>query len=718
MPERRIWISGVALALAGTLAACAAGVPGSSATPPATPATTDATPATADLVLRGGRVVTMDAGRPEARAVAVRGDRIAAVGSEEEVARWIGPRTEVVDLGGRLLIPAFIEGHGHFLGLGQSRTRLDLTKARSFDEIVAQVAAAARQARPGQWILGRGWHQDKWNRVPQPNVEGVPLHAALSRVSPENPVVLEHASGHAALVNARALAAAGIGRATPDPEGGEIVHDAQGEPSGLLRESAQDLVDRAMAADLARRDARAVEAERRTWVRLAAEEALAHGIATFHDAGVPFSTVDFYRQLAHGGELPLRLYVMVAGTPAELDEKLARYRSVGGEGGFVTVRAIKAVMDGALGSHGAWLLEPYADLPESRGLALMSIPDLRRTAELALRDGYQLGVHAIGDRANREVLDVYAAAFAAHPEARDLRWRIEHAQHLDPADLPRFAKLGVIASMQSVHCTSDGPWVPRRLGEERARRTSYRWRELLDSGAVVANGTDVPVESLDPIANFYAAVTRKMANGERFVAEQRMTREEALRSYTTANAFMGFEEADKGSIAPGKLADLTVLSRDLLAVPEEEILEARVDLTMVGGRVAYRRSSATPPRLPESGAAALPPGEWMLAAFAAGEPVPAGVAITARLDGTRLAGSAGCNRYFAEVVSRDGRLSVSPVGATRMACPGPGTEAEAKFLARLGAVVRAEASGDELRLDYELAGTRGTLRFVRAPVRD
>lgn len=723
MTGNRGWNGGAVLALGAVLTACAAQDPatsGRAASGPAPGAVVEgaaggSTAGPADLVLRGGRVATLDPARPEARAVAVRGGRIAAVGGEAEIASWIGPQTEVVELGGRLLIPAFIEGHGHFLGLGQARTRLDLRAARSFEEIVDQVAAAARTARPGQWILGRGWHQDKWSRAPQPSVDGVPLHGALSRVSPENPVVLEHASGHAALVNARALAAAGIDRVTHDPDGGQIVRDARGELTGLLRETAQDLVDRAMATELARRGESEVEAERREWARLAAEEALAHGVATFHDAGVDFPVVDFYRRLARDGALPLRLYVMVRGTPAELEANLARYRAVGGEGGRVTVRAIKAVMDGALGSHGAWLLAPYADLPESHGLALMSLDDLRRTAALALREGYQLGVHAIGDRANREVLDVYEAALAGSAAGQDVRWRIEHAQHLDPSDLQRFAKLGVIAAMQSVHCTSDGPWVPRRLGEERAHRTSYLWRSLLDSGAVVANGTDVPVEAIDPIANFHAAVTRQMANGERFVPVQRMTRDEALRSYTLANAYLGFEEADKGTIAPGKLADLAVLSRDILAVPDDQIREARVDLTVVGGRVAYRRATAAPGAASGApGAAALPSGDWVLAAFGEGEPVPVGLAITARIEGSRISGSAGCNRYFTQVEWRDGGLRLAPVGATRMACPGVAMQAESRFLARLGAVVRAEAAGDALRLEYELDGRRGTLSFVRA----
>ncbi|HBL27158.1 MAG TPA: amidohydrolase [Acidobacteria bacterium] len=544
---------------------------------------------TADLVLRNGRVVTVDPAQPEAQAVAIKGDRIVAVGTDADVLRLIGPKTEVVDLAGKLAIPGFIESHGHFLDLGHAKMILDLTKARSWDEIVAMVAAAAREAEPGAWITGRGWHQERWQQTPEPSVDGVPLHAGLSRVSPANPVLLGHASGHAAFANAKALELAGITRDTANPPGGEIIRDAQGNPTGLLRETAQQLVGALMEKAQAGRDPRIIEAEQRRQVELAGREALSKGVTSFHDAGESFAAIDFLKRLADEGKLPVRLYVMVRyETNEAMAAKLAQYRLIGHGQQFLTVRSIKRQIDGALGAHGAWLLAPYDDLPGSTGLTLEEPADLRRVLTLALQHGYQVNTHAIGDRANREVLDLYEEAFRTAPEKKDLRWRIEHAQHLHPADVPRFARLGIIASVQGVHATSDGPWVIKRLGSERARSGAYLWRSLLDAGAVIANGTDTPVEDVDPIASFYASVTRRLADGSAFFPEQRMTREEALRSYTLSGAYAAFEEDLKGSLTPGKLADIVVLSKDILKIPEAEIPSARVVLTILGGQVRWR----------------------------------------------------------------------------------------------------------------------------------
>lgn len=543
----------------------------------------------ADLVLRNGHIVTMDADQPEAEAIAIRGHTIIFVGSDAEIAQYVGRATEVLDLNGRLAIPGFIEGHGHFMGLGEARMNLDLTTVRNWDEVVRLVAAATADAKADAWIVGRGWHQEKWDRVPEPSVDGAPVHASLDSVSPNNPVYLTHASGHAAFVNRRALELAGIDRNTANPDGGEIVKDAAGEPTGLLRETAQRLAGRARArADEARTPAGRADDARRA-ARLAGEEALRHGVTSFHDAGSDFRTIDFLRQLEAEGELPVRLYVMIRAPNEQLEQHLPHYLLPAGDNDFLVVRSIKVTIDGALGAHGAWLLEPYADMPSSRGLALTSPAAVERTAELAIANGFQLNVHAIGDRANREVLDIYERTFRANPDRQDLRWRIEHAQHLHPDDIGRFAGLGVIASMQGVHATSDGPWVPRRLGEQRTREGAYVWRSLLDSGAVIANGTDVPVEDISPIASFYASVTRRLDDGDVFHGEQRMTREEALRSYTLDNAFAAFEEAAKGSITNGKLADIAVLSTDIMRVPESEIPDAVVDYTIVGGRIVYRR---------------------------------------------------------------------------------------------------------------------------------
>ncbi len=545
----------------------------------------------ADLVLTNGKVVTMDPERPEAEAVAVRGYTIAAVGSSEEIERYVGPDTRVIDLEGRLAIPGFIESHGHYMSLGESKMILDLTEVRSWEEIVEMVADAAAEAPPGAWIRGRGWHQEKWDRIPEPNVDGVPLNTELNRVAPDNPVYLTHASGHASFVNARALELAGIDASTPDPPGGTIVRDGRGRPTGFLRETAQRIVQRVMNEELEARSPEEIEGERRRAVELAGRDALSKGVTSFHDAGSSFETIDFLRRLETEGALPVRLYVMVRyETNEEMAEKLPDYRMTAEGNDFLTVRAIKRQVDGALGSHGAWLLEPYEDLPTSTGLVLEPLEEIRRTAELAVKYGFQVNTHAIGDRANREILDLYEAVWReAGVDGRELRWRIEHAQHLAPEDVPRFAELGVVAAMQGIHATSDGPWVLKRLGEERARTGAYLWRDLLDSGAVVTNGTDTPVEDVDPIASFYASVSRKMADGERFYPGQAMTREEALASYTINGAYAAFEEEIKGSLAPGKLADITVLSRDILTVPEEEIPGTEVVYTIVGGEVRYAR---------------------------------------------------------------------------------------------------------------------------------
>ena len=545
-------------------------------------------PQPADLVLRNGKIVTVDPERPEAQAVAISGYTIAAVGTTDEIARYVGPNTQVIDLEGRLAIPGFIEGHGHYMGLGESKMQLDLTTAKNWDDIVAMVAEAARQARPGEWIRGRGWHQEKWDRVPRPNVEGVPLHQSLDRVSPNNPVSLTHASGHAGFVNGKALELAGITRATPSPSGGEIVKDAAGNPTGLLRETAQGLVGRAMAEARAKMTPEEMEARNREVVRLAGADAVSKGVTSFHDAGESFGTVDLFKKLDAQHALPLRLYVMVRENDSVLAQQVDQYRTVTQGNAFLTVRAIKITIDGALGSHGAWMLAPYDDLPTSTGLNTIPLERLQRTAEIAIQHGYQLNTHAIGDRGNREVLNVYEAAFQAHPDRKDVRWRIEHAQHIDPADQPRFARLGVIASMQGIHGTSDGPWVPKRLGEQRSREGAYVWRNLMNSGAIVTNGTDTPVEDVSPLASFYATVTRKTVDGSLFYPEQKMTREEALKSYTLNNAYAAFEENLKGSITPGKLADLTVLSRDIMTVPDDSIPGTQVVYTIIGGQIKYR----------------------------------------------------------------------------------------------------------------------------------
>ncbi len=544
---------------------------------------------TATLVLRNGNIVTVDDRRPHAQAIAVRGDKILAVGTNAEMEKYVGRSTQVIDLQGRLAIPGFIEGHGHFTGIGAAKRNLDLMKVRNWDEILAMVAEAAQKAKPGEWILGRGWHQEKWDKVPQPNVEGFPTHESLDKVSPNNPVLLTHASGHAGFANGKALELAGITSKTPDPPGGEILKDARGKPTGLLRETAQGLVRRALEEAQSKLTPEERLAIARKEIELAVEECLSKGITSFQDAGSSFATVDLLKTMVDEGKLGVRLWVMLRESVDRLEANLAQYRMVNYGDSRLTVRAIKRSIDGALGPRGAWLLEPYADLPSSTGLNTTPVDEIKRVAQLAMQHGYQLCVHAIGDRANRETLNIFEEAFKNNPDKKDLRWRVEHAQHLHPADIPRFGQLGVIASMQGIHCTSDAPYVLARLGAKRAEEGAYVWRALMQSGALIVNGTDAPVEDVNPIECFYASVSRKLKDGSTFYPNQRMTREEALKSYTINAAYGAFEENIKGSLTPGKLADIVVLSKDILTVPEEEIPSTEVLYTIVGGKVMYQK---------------------------------------------------------------------------------------------------------------------------------
>ena len=540
----------------------------------------------ADLVLIDGRIVTVDAAAPEAQAIAIRGDRIAAVGTSDEIKRSAGSNTRVIDLHGQLAIPGFIESHGHFTGVGEMKFELDLTKAQTWDEIVAMVGEAAKTKKPGEWIRGRGWHQEKWASRPEPNVEGFPTHASLDTVSPNNPVVLTHASGHATFVNAKAMAVARVTRETKNPPGGEVLRDATGDATGLLRETASGLVRQ---PSLTGADA---EAHLRRVLELAAQESLSKGITTFEDAGSPLATIDMMKKMVDEGSMGIRLWVMVRQPNGVIASRLAQYKMLDYGGGHLTVRAIKKQIDGALGSRGAWLLEPYADKPESSGQNTTSIEDIDETARLALENGYQLCVHAIGDRGNRETLNIFERAFKAHPDKKDLRWRVEHAQHLSAQDVPRFGQLGVIASMQGIHCTSDAPYVVARLGPKRAEEGAYVWQKLMKSGATIANGTDAPVEDVDPIPNFYASVSRKLKDGSVFYPDQRLSRMEALRSCTVNGAYAGFEEENRGSLTPGKYADVTVLSKDIMTIPEDQIPSAKVVYTIVGGKIMFSPQSS------------------------------------------------------------------------------------------------------------------------------
>lgn len=548
----------------------------------------------ADLVLQNGTVVTLDDDHGKVEALAAMSDTIAAVGTNAEIRSYIGPETRVIDLDGRLAVPGFIEGHGHFMGMGEAQMQIDLLGTDSWSQIVEKVDSAADGTSNGRWIEGRGWHQEKWSVKPEPMIGGFPTNARLNEVAPDTPVYLTHASGHAAIANQAALSAAGIGPDTPDPDGGTIVRDAQGRATGILLENAEELVQKAIEASRAEMSMDERRARRKKQVRLAVEEALEHGVTSFHDQGAGFDTIELYREMAENDALGLRLYAMVAQNEVTeaTQDSLAALRTVGAEDQHLTVRAIGEITaDGALGSRSAWMLEPYSDAPDDTGINVTSMDRIREIAEIGLEEGYQIAVHAIGDRANRETLDLFAELFDDRSvDGETLRWRIEHAQHLHPNDIPRFSDLGVIASMQAIHACSDAPYNHERLGADRVEDGAYKWRTLWEDGAVVGNGTDVPVERIDPLASFDCTVRRQVpGTGTRFTPDETLTRRQALKSYTINNAYAAFEEEKKGTLSPGKLADIAVLSKNILTIPPDEIRETTVDYTVLGGTVVFER---------------------------------------------------------------------------------------------------------------------------------
>jgi predicted amidohydrolase YtcJ len=554
--------------------------------------------APADLVLYDAHIVTESPGRPEAQAIAVARQRILALGSNAEIRTLAGPHTQSIDLHGMTVVPGFVDSHAHFLDTGEALSELDLSaaKAPSWDDIVRLVGRAAKRAKPGEWIVGNGWHQEHWTHPPHPNVEGLPAGRELDAVSPHNPVLLQHASGHAIFVNRVALELAGIGPRTPNPPGGEIVRDATGRAIGMLRDSAMSRVyavlEKTRAAESPSRKQKRLLEE----VRLATEDALAHGVTAWQDMGQPFKVIDFYKARAAQGKLGLRLYAFINDESVDaLRAHLRDYRLIDyGKEGLLTVRGVGEILsDGALGTHSAWFFEPYLDVPSTRGYNVTPLKTIRAMAEIALADGFQISVHAIGARANHEVLDIYRQVMAEQPEKTDLRWRIDHAQHLIPGDIPRFNELHVIASMQTGHACDDGPYVVKRIGEARAAY-SYAWHSLIASGAIIANGTDAPVIPIDTMPNFFCAVTRRerfSPEGPAFYPQQVMTRMEALRSYTYNGAYSMFKEAELGTLQPGKLADMVVLDRDILTEPAPEILKTHVVYTILGGKIVYRGAS-------------------------------------------------------------------------------------------------------------------------------
>jgi predicted amidohydrolase YtcJ len=536
-------------------------------------------PPRADLIVTNARIYTADDARPVASALAVRDGRVQFVGSEREALSLRGPSTRILDGGGRVVIPGMVDAHAHLLNLGFTLRQVSLVGTKSYDEVIARVVARARDVPAGQWILGRGWDQNQWGDT------RFPVHEALSRAVPDRPVVLTRVDGHALLANAAAMRAAGVTPATKDPDGGRIERTAAGAPTGVFVDNAQDLIERVVPAP-SRDEARRATLE-------AIKEANRWGLVGVHDAGESRPTIDLFEELARGGTFDLRVYVMVSDDSAAIASYFARGPQSALYDGKLWIRSVKLYADGALGSRGAALLEPYTDDPKNNGLLLSSPQHLRDVATRALRSGFQVNTHAIGDRGNRVVLDAYEAALTTVPTA-DHRFRIEHAQVLHHDDIPRFAKLGVIPSMQAVHQTSDMYWAPNRLGYARTLG-AYAWRALLQTGVIIPNGSDFPVEAVNPLLSFHSAVAREDASnwppGGWFPAE-RMTREEALKSMTSWPAYAAFQEHLLGSLTPGKYADFVILDRDIMTIAAPDILGAQVLATYIGGKAVYLKSAA------------------------------------------------------------------------------------------------------------------------------
>jgi predicted amidohydrolase YtcJ len=534
--------------------------------------------APADLILHNAKIYTVDESRPRAEAIAIRGDRIAALGTSADMLALKGPSTRVIDARGATVIPGLHDSHGHFTGLGASLQVLRLRGTASWEQIVGMVRRRAASAKPGEWILGRNWDQNDW-----PD-KAFPVHELLSNAAPNNPVYLTRVDGHAAIANKAAMDAAGLTKDTKDPDGGRIIRDADGNPTGVLVDQAMRLV-RGRIPEL-------TPEQLEEQILLADAETRKLGLTMVHDAGANTETIEAYKRLIDAGKLQTRLYVMLRGPMAMLKPHFDRGPIASYGNHHLAVRAVKISADGALGSRGAALLEPYSDEAGNTGLLVNPPEEVYAQTLAASRAGFQMCVHAIGDRANRMVMDTFERVQREVPGSRDLRMRNEHSQILDAAEIPRFAKLNVIASMQATHATSDLPWAPDRLGPQRVEEGAYVWQKLMKSGALIANGSDFPVEEANPMLGIYAAITRQDPSGHPpggWQPDQRMSREETLKSFTINAAFAAHAEKELGSLTPGKLADLVVLSRDIMQVPPKEILSTTVTTTIIGGKVVYEQ---------------------------------------------------------------------------------------------------------------------------------
>ena len=540
----------------------------------------------ADMIIHNGTIYTMNDLMPTTESVAIRNGKIIALGKYRDLDDLITPRTKIINLNGAMMTPGLIEGHGHFYGLGLAKMQLDLSTAESYAELVSMVADAIDRSTPGEWILGRGWHQSKWSDNADSFIKGFQTHDSLSKISPNNPVWLKHASGHAGFANQKAMDIAGVSSETEFGFGGEIIKDLSGNPTGVFNERAQGLISKHVDTNLGKdSDIRAIE--------LAVKTCLEHGITSFHDAGTGSKTITTLRSAIDKNLLKVRVYAMLTSRDTSLlNQWYKNGPEIGTGNDFLTIRSIKLNADGALGSRGAWLIDEYTDRPGHFGMATQSMDYVYKVAKNGIQNGFQVNSHAIGDRANREILDQYEKVFNEFPKlSKDHRWRIEHAQHIDPKDIPRFGSLKVIASIQGIHMSSDRPWAINRLGQKRIIEGAYVWRDLINHGAILINGSDVPVEPIDPIASFYASTTRKTLKGlpnSGYEPEQKMTRIEAMKSYTINAAYGAFEEKLKGSIEIGKYADFAVFSQNLITVPDDKILETKILYTIVNGKIEYQ----------------------------------------------------------------------------------------------------------------------------------
>lgn len=547
----------------------------------------------ATMLIHGGPIYTVDSIQPIVEAVAIKNNIIIFAGNLKEAEAFKNDQTQLIDLKGKTMTPGLIEGHGHFMGLGYNELNLDLINTTSYQDIIDAVAERVKTAKPGEWIIGRGWHQSKWDSMPKTMVKGFQTHNRLSEVSPNNPVYLKHASGHAGFANEKAMEIAGLhilakeGIKRFDSKEGEVILDEFGRPTGIFNERAQSLIHRHIPEKTPETDIQAFE--------LAVKACLRNGITSFHDAGIPRETIALYENMKQKGKLKTRIYAMLTGWDKELLNEWFDKGIMIDTANLLTIRSVKLNCDGALGSRGAWLLEPYSDRPGHFGHETLPMEFVEETALSGLKYGFQVCAHAIGDRANREILDRYEYALKKMPKlALNHRFRIEHAQHLHPDDIPRFAELQVIPAMQAVHMSSDRPWAIDRLGKKRIKEGAYMWQDLLQTGVPIVNGTDVPVEPINPIASFYASVSRKTLKGtpeNGYEPEQKMTREQALKSYTLDAAYGAFEEHIKGSISEGKLADFTIYNQDLMTVKEDNILNTEVVMTIFDGEIVYQKKS-------------------------------------------------------------------------------------------------------------------------------